>query len=528
MRAALYARYSTDKQSSTADQLRVCERLAESHGFTVVARFTDEGLSGGTANRPGYQAMLAAVRAGQVDVIVAEDASRLWRNMAEQSPREAELKDLGVAIVTHDLDSRNEASSWLGPILGTAASVYRQEIGRRTRRSLEGRAKAAKPTGGRAYGYTSVRVIVPEQAAVVREVFERFAAGETLMAIAADLNARGVPSPGAGWARKSRRKDGVWLVSALHAMLKNDVYIGRVVWNRRRWVRSAQDSSKRRAVMNPPSEWIVHEVPELRIVDDVTWSRVERRLAERRDFYKPGPGGRSQYLLSGLLRCALCGSAMVISSHRPVRYQCSTFRHGGPAACGNSLTLRKDVAEAALVEPVLERVLSAEAVEHAVRYMRALAAEDDKPVPPAELGRIDAQLAELARLVDAGTLAPETAAPARHALFERRQELLGRSRTANVRQGLFGAEEDYRAVAAAMREELAGDDVLAGREVLREIVGEIPLRPEGNVLWAELNTRPLAMVAAGGVNWNGSGGGIWNQLRVALPAGGWFPRKAAQ
>ena len=130
--------------------------------------------------------------------------------------------------------------------------------------------------------------------------------------------------------------------------------------------------------------------------------------------------------------------------------------------------------------------------------------------------------------MDAGTLAPETAAPARHALFERRQELLGRSRTANVRQGLFGAEEDYRAVAAAMREELAGDDVLAGREVLREIVGEIPLRPEGNVLWAELNTRPLAMVAAGGVNWNGSGGGIWNQLRVALPAGGWFPRKAAQ
>ena len=51
--------------------------------------------------------------------------------MAEQSPREAELKDLGVAIVTQDLDTRNEASSWLGPILGTAATVYRQEIGRR-------------------------------------------------------------------------------------------------------------------------------------------------------------------------------------------------------------------------------------------------------------------------------------------------------------------------------------------------------------------------------------------------------------
>lgn len=522
MRAALYARFSTDKQSSTADQLRVCERLAERHGFEVVARFTDEGLSGGTANRPGYQALLAAARGGVIEVIVAEDASRLWRNMAEQSPREAELKDLGVAIVTQDLDTRNEASSWLGPILGTAATVYRQEIGRRVRRSLEGRAKDCRPTGGRAYGYTSVREIVPAQAAVVREVFERFAAGETLMAIAADLNARGVPSPGASWSRKSRRKDGVWLVSALHVMLKNDVYIGRVVWNRRRWVRSAVDSSKRRAVMNPPSEWIVHDVPELRIVDDSTWQRVARRLTERRDFYKPGPGGRSMYLLSGLLRCALCGAAMVIAAHRPVRYQCSTNRHGGPAACGNGLTVRKDVAEAALVEPVLEQVLSPAAVEHAVRFMRQLAADDAKPVPPAELGLIDEQLAELARLVDAGTLARETAAPARQALYVRRQDLLSRARTTNVRQGLFGAEEDYRETAAAMREVLAGDDVLTGREVLRELVGEIPLRPEGNVLWAELNTRPLAIAAAGGVNWNGSGGEISNGLRVALPAGGWY------
>jgi len=526
MRAGLYARFSTDKQSSTSDQLRVCERLAARHGFEVVARFTDEGVSGGTANRPGYQALLAAARSGAIEVIVAEDSSRLWRNLAEQSPREAELKDLGVAIVTQDLDSRNEASSWIGPILGTAASVYRQEIGRRVRRSLEGRAKNCRPTGGRAYGYTSVREIVPDQAAVVLEVFERFAAGETLMAIAADLNVRGVPSPGASWARKSRRRDGAWMVSALHAMLKNDLYVGRVVWNRRRWVRSAVDSTRRRAVLNPPAEWIVHEVPELRIVDDLTWHRVARRLAERRDFYKPGPGGRSQYLLSGLLRCAICGAAMVISSHRPVRYQCSTFRHGGPAACGNGLMLRKDVAETALVEPVLEQVLSPAAIEHAVKFMRHLAAEDAKPLPPAELGQIDEQLGELARLVDAGTLRRETAAPARASLYERRQALLAHERKTNVTAGLFGAEEDYRETAAAMREVLTGDDVLAGREVLREIVGEIPLRPEGNVLWAELNTRPLAMVAAGGVNRNGSGGGIWSGLRVALPACGWYGGEA--
>lgn len=99
--------------------------------------------------------MLAAARRGDVHVIVVEDASRLWRNMAEQSPRLAELRDLGVQVVTHDLDTRQESAEWMGAILGTAAAAYRGEIARRTRRELEGRALKRMPTGGRSYGYVS-------------------------------------------------------------------------------------------------------------------------------------------------------------------------------------------------------------------------------------------------------------------------------------------------------------------------------------------------------------------------------------
>jgi site-specific DNA recombinase len=116
---------------STDDQLRVCARIAEGAGFQVVRSFTDEAVSGGTTKRPGYQAMLAFVRDGHADVIVAEDSSRLWRSLAEQAPRVAELHDLGVHVVTHDLDTRHESSEWVGPILGTAAQAYRKEIARR-------------------------------------------------------------------------------------------------------------------------------------------------------------------------------------------------------------------------------------------------------------------------------------------------------------------------------------------------------------------------------------------------------------
>jgi site-specific DNA recombinase len=89
MKAALCARYSTEMQreQSIEDQYRVAARIAERHGFTVVAKFADQAISGGTTQRPQYQRMLTAARRHEFDVMVAEDTSRLWRNLAEQSPR---------------------------------------------------------------------------------------------------------------------------------------------------------------------------------------------------------------------------------------------------------------------------------------------------------------------------------------------------------------------------------------------------------------------------------------------------------
>ena len=266
MRAAIYARYSTDRQSenSIEDQFRVCGRLAERYGFQVVAHFSDSAVSGGTAYRDGYQRLLAAARKGEFDVIIAEDTSRLWRLMAEQAPRLAELRDLGVHIVTHDLDTRQDNAAILGAVNGAMSEHYRQEIARRTRRGLEGRARAKQPTGGRAYGYIAARdsgigqrVIDPQQAEVVRRVFQLYADGVNAREVAGILNEEGVPSPGSSWGRNQRRRS-KWMHSAIAGdpsrgvgILNNELYIGRVIWNRFRWVRSAADSKKRRYVLNP-------------------------------------------------------------------------------------------------------------------------------------------------------------------------------------------------------------------------------------------------------------------------------------
>src|SRR5665213_1966083 len=107
----------------------------------------------------------------------------------------AELSDLRIHVITHDLDTRHESAEIMGAVGGAMASTYRKEIGRRTRRGLEGLARNGKSAGGKAFGYISAtaagkgqRVIDPEQAATVRRIFELYADGVSPRAIAAQLN----------------------------------------------------------------------------------------------------------------------------------------------------------------------------------------------------------------------------------------------------------------------------------------------------------------------------------------------------
>jgi DNA invertase Pin-like site-specific DNA recombinase len=150
MRAALYARFSTDKQrdASIDDQFRECERVAKAAGLEVVARFEDRIISGGTARRPGYQALLTAVHKREFDVIVCEDISRLRRNRAEFGPHSAELEDLGVHCLTCvGDDTRRDGWGLVIRIKQAVVEHARREASYRTRRGLEGKALAGKSTG---------------------------------------------------------------------------------------------------------------------------------------------------------------------------------------------------------------------------------------------------------------------------------------------------------------------------------------------------------------------------------------------
>jgi DNA invertase Pin-like site-specific DNA recombinase len=273
MKAAIYARYSTENQreASIDDQVRGCERLALRHGLEVVARFEDRGISGGTTERPGYQALLDAARAGQFTVILAEDLSRLWRNRAEFGSRSAELEDLGVHLVTCvGEDTRRDGWGLVVTIKSALAEHARREISYRTRRGMEGRALAGASTGGRTYGYASASTVDPAQAAVVRQAYVWYTEGLTAAKIATRLNQSALPAP----------RGGEWQPSTVAALLANERYTGAVRWGGTTRKGSAVDSRRSRRLARPESA-IERRDDALTIVPTELWQAVAAERARR-------------------------------------------------------------------------------------------------------------------------------------------------------------------------------------------------------------------------------------------------------
>lgn len=507
MRAIIYARFSTEQQSesSIVDQLRRCREYAAARGWTIAAEYTDEGISGAAlGNRPGVQKSLAALERG--DVLLVMDTTRLSRSQ-DLAPLLTRLRHRGVRVigVLDGFDSDSGTARMHAGLSGIMSEEFRASIASRTHSALDMRAREGRATGGKCYGYTNKGEVIEAEAAIVREVFARAANGEAQKAIANDLNGRGIPAPGASWERKNRRADGLWLVSAIHSMLGNERYIGRVIWNRSVWKRDP-DTGMRQRIERPESEWIVSEGPA--IVDRQVWERV-RALANPRKLHGGKAGGGPRYLLSGILVCGQCGHKLVATGAGGSHYYCSTHHHGGRSACSMSIGARRDVAEERLLEPIRSELLSSEAVELAVELMGSWHREDrNRSVMPDELEEIDRRIGKLQAQVDSGLLDREDIAPSLAALFERRRAVLAASwRKASSKSALDvgAAAEAYRAAVEDMRAVLTGP-IGRARVAVHELLGDVVCRPEGDILVASVNMSPLPLLRAAGISRIGSGG----------------------
>lgn len=533
MRAALYARYSTDMQSeaSVEDQFRVCVRVAEREGFRVVARFEDRGISGGTSARPGYQDMLEAARNREFDAVLAEDLKRLWREQAEQWRCIKEWIDLGICVVTASgIDSRQQNFEVIASVVGAAAELDRKEAAYRTRRGLEGRAAAGKSTGGRAYGYVAARdsrtgqiEIDEREAGVVRRIFTMYADGASPRTIASQLNEEEIPSPGASWRRKAtgpnskrRRK---WVASAIHGdvrrgsgILNNERYLGSLIFGRSQWKRGAADSAKRIvSIVEDRAQWIVNDEQRLRIVPQELWDSVkarQRAVARGAGGIQAARTGRKAVaLLSGLLVCESCGARFIAVDR--AYYGCASLKQGGLAACRNTARVKRERVEALLLAEIEEEILSDEAIEHAQKAIRAelrrLATREEEVPRAPRLEKLESDEDELRRLQKTAKLSATVVQAALEAIERERAELVS---SASRAKGKASAEilrmipQSARLYREAVRNLMATLTEPAERQHARVLIadllgGQVKVRQEGDAVYARLELDAGRLLAVG-------------------------------
>jgi DNA invertase Pin-like site-specific DNA recombinase len=533
--AAIYARFSTDKQdrSSIEDQSRACRDWAAAQGFTVIEVFADEAVSGSVRveQRPGGAAMHIAALARKFQVLILEGLDRLSRDQVDQEQVVRRLEHRGIRIVgvADGYDTASGPSRiLLRGMRGLVNEVYLRDLPHKIRRGLAGQIERGFHAGGLSYGYRSLPVgtnargeaegfrleIVPEQAEVVSEVFRRYAAGESLQRIAADLNSRRVPGPG-----RKKNKPSTWSVSALYGtpsagsgLLNNELYIGRYIWNRREWLKDPDNPTRRVPRMRPREEWQVIAREDLRIIDDDLWRAARARMdSPRKRGGQRGRGRAPRTLFGGLLRCGICGGAMVAVHSR--YYGCAAHKDRGPAVCSGTFAARVET-DQLLIAELRGQVLSPEAmakIEARVRDLLADAQRRANNDSKEHTVRISAVQGEIDRLTDAiAQMGLSTALRNRLAAAEKELAALSDAQPQN--RTTIPAPNKIRTrireVGLQLEAALASD-VSVARSILQQKLGDIVVEEKDNGVFAQMDIGPVLLEAVGAdVDKTGCGGRI--------------------
>ncbi len=393
---------------------------------------------------------------------------------------------------------------------GITDSLYVKELAKKTHRGLEGKFLKGLSAGGRCFGYDSVlaeggtRWIKNErEAAIVNEIFEMSASGWSLKRIAGELNSRGVPPP----RKRSDRTHPTWCPSAIREMLRRELYVGRRIWNQRKWVKTP-GTNKRVSRLRSQNEWKIQELPDLRIVNDDLWKKVHERQERVKEIY--GNSGRkpvnrassSAYLFSGFLKCSECGANLIIVSGGAAgaRYGCP--QHWNRGACSNRFTVKNSEVESELLGGLQVEVLRDDAVEAVVQgalqaLKRQRASEDRSSRILILDGEIRKLIGTIARVEDPETMLSE---------LNSRQRELRELKAAQEISTTLSEEEIRSRVQKALTDlpALLKKDPALAKSKLSEHLSPVRLsaQPDGKFIaegeWDHLGNRGPVMVAGVG------------------------------
>ena len=391
IKAVIYARYSSHSQTeqSIEGQLRDAYAYAEKNGYTVIGEYIDRALSGTKDQRPEFQRMIRDAEKRQFQVVIVWKLDRFARNRYDSAIYKAKLKKYGVRVVSV-MENITEGPEGiiLEGLLESMAEYYSANLSENIRRGQkESMAKgwylgSPPPLGYRVQDH---RLVEDERTApIAREIFRRYADGESPSAIADDLNARGLRT----------RRGHPFRISTFDGMLQSTTYIGKHVY----------------------SGQIIEGLADP-IIDEDTFSRA----SQRRQKNKRAPASqkaRTRYLLQGKIFCGHCGSPMIGESGRSRSGEVHNYY--SCAARKKSHTCKKKNEKKGFIEWYVceQTVLYILAPERIDVVAQAVVAEYEKEFNDGQVDELERTVKRLAadmnRLVDQLLIVPPEALPSIH------------------------------------------------------------------------------------------------------------------
>lgn len=386
-RAVIYARYSSHNQreASIEQQVQWCMDYAHRNGYTVTEIYSDKAISGRTDNRPQFQRMMRDSKKGLFDYVIAWKSNRMGRNMLQAMMNTAKLAEQGVkCLYTEESFDDTAAGRFALRNMMNVNQFYSENLAEDVRRGMIGNAEKCMVNGRISFGFRKGAdgryEIDEDEAAVVREIFERVLQDWKHIDIINDLNARGIKNHGGR----------TWKPSSFNTLLQNEQYAG---------------------VYKFADVRIEGGIPA--ILDRRTFEEVQRKLKTKKH-----PRGRKRdvadYMLTGKLFCGKCKNPMVGVSGtsktgaKHYYYACQGKRQG---TCDKKNVIKERI-EGAVIDAVRAMIMDEESIDWIVagyqKFIEAAREESAVTAMEKELDDVNKALANLLKAIEAGILTDTT------------------------------------------------------------------------------------------------------------------------
>ena len=402
--AALYCRLSRDdnmdsESNSIQNQRKILQKAAKDKGYTDTVFFVDDGITGTTMKRPGFQKMLTAIEAGYISAVFVKDLSRLGRNYIEVGKLTEEffpLHDIRLVAVSDGVDS-DEGEDDFTPFKNIMNEYYAKDISKKRRIVNKMKGNAGVPLSPPPYGYIKnpddprFWVIEQEAAEVVRRIYRMALEGYGLAEIAARLAADGVVNPTYYWRSRGTSRGGSkstveptkWGHTTVKKILTLQEYCGDVI-NFKSYSKSYK---MKKRIENPEENRAIFLNVHEAIIDRQTWEKVQALQKGTRR--KKPTVTQEPSVFSGLLKCPECGGNLNFhfnQNNHDIKFFSCQNHNSGYRKCSKTHYIRLDFLEQVVLYEV--KRLACFASEYENDFIKAMIGRSAKV---AENGRIRKQ-----------------------------------------------------------------------------------------------------------------------------------------